>query len=176
MKLSDDKGSIAESKVLILYILYKANKALTNEEFLKLVLSVTDMNYFYFQQFLLDLLNTKYVISYKKEDIEFYEITKQGISALDLTQDMIPGIMKLKVDKNFDSEFDSIEEEISVRAEYMPITEKDYKIKCKVFENGETIFELKTFAGSSTQAQKIVDNWNKNATQIYPQILQLLDK
>ena len=63
MKLSDDKGSIAESKVLILYILYKANKPLTNEEFLKLVLSVTDMNYFYFQQFVLDLLDTKYVIS-----------------------------------------------------------------------------------------------------------------
>lgn len=175
MKLSDDKGSIAESKVLILYILYKANKALTNEEFLKLVLSVTDMNYFYFQQFLLDLLNTKYVISYTKEDMEFYEITPQGISALDLTKDMIPGIMKLKVDKNFDSEFDSIEDEVSVSAEYIPVAENDYKIKCKVFENGETIFELKTFAGSSTQAQRIVDNWKNNATEIFPKILELLN-
>ena len=52
MQLSSDKSLLAESKVLILYILYKANKPLTNEEFLKLVLSVTDMNYFYFQQFL----------------------------------------------------------------------------------------------------------------------------
>ena len=175
MKLSDDKGSIAESKVLILYILYKANKSLTNEEFLKLVLSVTDMNYFYFQQFLLDLLNTNYVISYKKENIEFYEITKQGIAALELTKDMIPGIIKLKVDHNFDSELDHIEEEISVSAEYLPIAEDDYKIKCRVFENGEITFELKTFAGSSAQAKKIVNNWNTNATKIYPQILNLLD-
>lgn len=175
MKLSEDKSSIAESKVLILYILYKANKSLTNEEFLKLVLSVTDMNYFYFQQFLLDLLNTKYIISYKKEDTEFYEITKQGVDALELTKDMIPGIIKLKVDKNFDDELDSIEEEISVSAEYLPVTENDYKIKCTVFENGETIFELKTFAGSSTQAQKIVDNWKNNASEIYPKILELLD-
>ena len=109
MQLSSDKSLLAESKVLILYILYKANKPLTNEEFLKLVLSVTDMNYFYFQQFLLDLLNTKYVISYKKEDLDFYEITEQGIAALELTKDMIPGIMKLKVDSNFDKEMDIIE-------------------------------------------------------------------
>ena len=76
MQLSSDKSLLAESKVLILYILYKANKPLTNEEFLKLVLSVTDMNYFYFQQFLLDLLNTKYVISYKKEDLEKDKLEK----------------------------------------------------------------------------------------------------
>ena len=175
MQLSSDKSLLAESKVLILYILYKANKPLTNEEFLKLVLSVTDMNYFYFQQFLLDLLNTKYVISYKKVDLDFYEITEQGIAALELTKDMIPGIMKLKVDSNFDEEMDIIENEISVSAEYMPLSENDYKIKCKVFDNGETIFELKTFAGSSEQAQKIVNNWNNNATKIYPQILALLD-
>ena len=175
MKLSYDESSLAESKVLILYILYKAKKALTNEEFLKLVLSVTDMNYFYFQQFLLDLLNAKYIISYKKEDIEFYEITKQGISALELTKDLIPGIIKLKVDNNFDSQLDSIENEISVSAEYTPVSENDYKIKCRIFENGEVLFELKTFAGSNNQAQKIVNNWNTKATQIYPKILELLD-
>ena len=88
---------------------------------------------------------------------------------------MIPGIMKLKVDSNFDKEMEIIENEISVSAEYMPLSENDYKIKCKVFDNGETIFELKTFAGSSEQAQKIVNNWNNNATKIYPQILALLD-
>ncbi len=175
MKLSDNNSSLAESKVLILYILYKANKPLTNEEFLKLVLSVTDMNYFYFQQFLLDLLNTKYIISYKKDEIDFYEITKQGIAALELTQDMIPGILKLKVDKNFDSELDTIENEVSVSAEYTPVTENDYKIKCKVFENGEIVFELQTNAGSGEQAQKIVDNWNKKAVEIYPKILELLN-
>ena len=142
MQLSSDKSLLAESKVLILYILYKANKPLTNEEFLKLVLSVTDMNYFYFQQFLLDLLNTKYVISYKKEDLDFYEITEQGIAALELTKDMIPGIMKLKVDSNFDEEMDIIENEISVSAEYMPLSENDYKIKCKVFDASDIKLEI----------------------------------
>ena len=44
----------------------------------------------------------------------------------------------------------------------------------KVIEKNETIFEVRTFAGSRDRAKKIVDNWNKNASKIYPKILDLL--
>ena len=56
MKLTSDDETLAENKVLILYILNKIGKAISNDALLNLVLAVTDMNYFYFQQFLLDLL------------------------------------------------------------------------------------------------------------------------
>ena len=39
---------------------------------------------------------------------------------------------------------------------------------------GTKIFEVSTFAGSRDNAKKIVDNWNKNANTIFPQILDLL--
>ena len=55
MKLTTDKEELAESKVLILYVLSKINKPVTNSELLDLIQSVEDMNYFYFQQFLIDL-------------------------------------------------------------------------------------------------------------------------
>ena len=38
----------------------------------------------------------------------------------------------------------------------------------------ETIFEVKTFAGSRERAKRIVDNWKQNASEIYPKILNLL--
>lgn len=174
MKLSSDKDTLAEYKVLILYILYKVNKPITNEEFLKLVLSITDINYFYFQQFLLDLLETKYIKYIPSEDHELYAITPEGIEALKLTGDMIPGILKLKVDSNFENELDIIENEVSVSAEYFPKSEKEYKIKCKIFENGETTFEIKTFAGSREKAKEIVNNWKNHAVDIYPKIIQAL--
>ena len=84
--------------------------------------------------------------------------------------------MKLKADNIFKKEFSSIEEEASVIAEFIPKNENDYTIKCKIVENNETIFEVKTFAGSRERAKKIVDNWNQNAKSIYPQILNLLLK
>ena len=47
---------------------------------------------------------------------------------------------------------------------------------CKIVENNETIFEVRTFAGSRERAKRIVDNWNKNAKTIYPEMLNLLLK
>lgn len=175
MKLTPDKNTLAEYKALILYILFKVNKPLTNDEFLKLVLSITDINYFYFQQFLLDLLETKYIVSYKNDDNTLYKITSAGIEALKLTGDMIPGILKLKVDNNFKNELDIIENEVSIGAEYTLKGDNSYTVKCRIVENGETIFELRTFAGSNEQARFLVDNWKNNATDIYPKIINALN-
>lgn len=61
MKLASDNETLAENKVLILYILNKIDRPINNDELLQLVLSIEDMNYFYFQQFLLDLLENKYI-------------------------------------------------------------------------------------------------------------------
>jgi len=82
--------------------------------------------------------------------------------------------MKLKADNIFEKEFSTIEEESSVIAEFIPKNENEYTIKCKIVENNETIFEVRTFAGSRERAKRIVENWNQNANTIYPKILNLL--
>ena len=61
MKLTQDSETLAENKVLILYILDKLNKPIHTDSLLSLVLEVQEMNYFYFQQFLLDLLENQYI-------------------------------------------------------------------------------------------------------------------
>lgn len=172
--LTSDSEALAENKVLILYILDKVNKPITNDSLYKLVLSALDMNYFYFQQFLLDLIDTKFVVNYHKDTSSVYEITESGKNTLALTMDLLPGIIKLKADTNLKTELEHTEEEYSVVAEYTPRSENNYIVFCKIIENSETIFEVKTFAGSREQAKEIVDNWKNNAEYIYPQILKAL--
>ena len=176
MKLTGDNETLAENKILILYVLNKVGKAISNDSLLNLVLAVTDMNYFYFQQFLLDLIEKKYVLSFEKDEQVFYEITDSGIETLNLTQDMLAGIIKLRVDSNFKSELESFENEHSIIAEYIPKSEKNYTVTCKIVEHGDTIFEFKTIAGSREQAKDIVDNWKKRADKLYPEILELVTK
>ena len=146
LKLSSNKETLAESKIILLYLLNKIQKPVTNDVLLKLVTNITDINYFYFQQFLLDLIDSRYVASYVKEgDKEtIYEITREGKEILELTQDIIPGIIKLKIDSNFKN------------------------------ENSNSIFEVKIFAGSRDTAKAICDNWNHRAIDIYPKIIELL--
>ena len=174
MKLTSDSETLAENKVLILYILSNVNKPITSDALYSIITSAIDLNYFYFQQFLLDLIEVKYIIKYEKETQDVYEITEAGKNTLALTLDILPGIIKLKVDTNFKTNIESFENKESIIAEYTPKSESEYEIECKIVENGEIVFEIKTYAYSREQAQNIVDNWRKNASTLYPKILNML--
>ena len=171
---SDNTATLAENKVLILYILNRSNKEFKQDDLFKIISSIIDINYFYYKQVLTDLIDSNLVGSYTKEEETVVKITSKGKDAYTLTKDVLPGLTKLKADNTFDKEFSSIEEASSITAEFIPKNENEYTIKCKVVEDNETIFEVKTFAGSRDRAKRIVDNWNQNAPSIYPKILNLL--
>ena len=88
------------------------------------------MNYFDFQQFLQDLLEDNFIIKYLQNNDEIIELTVEGKNALELTIDMLPGIIKLKVDSNFKEKYNKIKDEFSVYAEYTPISETNFTVKC----------------------------------------------
>lgn len=171
---SNNATTLAENKVLILYILTLIDRDIRQDDLFKIMASINDINYFYFKQVLTDLIDSKLVGTYTKEEEPVIRITSEGKNAYILTKDVLPGIMKLRADHIFQKEFSSIEEESSVIAEFIPKNENDYTIKCKIVENNETVFEVKTFAGSRDRAKRIVDNWNQNANKIYPKILNIL--
>lgn len=174
MKLTSDNQKLAENKVLILYILNSVKEAMTNNSLYKIILAVIDMNYFYFQQFLIDLIEHKYVMHYETDGNTVYKITEKGRETLELTEDLLPGIMKLQVDTNLKSAIEDVEEENSIVAEYTPKNENNYNVTCKIVEHNECLFEIKTFAGSREQAKQIVDNWKSYAIHIYPKLLETL--
>lgn len=174
MKLTSNDETLAENKVLILYILKNVKKAITNNALYKIVLSVLDMNYFYFQQFLLDLVKNDFVLTYEQEEQSLYLITDKGSRTLELTEDILPGILKLQVDTNLKYTLENVNDEESIIAEYTPINENYYNVTCKIMENNECLFEVKTFAGSREQAKQIVDNWKRHAGTMYPSLLEIL--
>lgn len=176
MSSSDNTTALAENKVLILYILNQISNGISEGGLYKIISSINDVNYFYFKEVLTDLLDSKLVGIFTKDEEEesVLKITSEGKNALSLTIDVLPGILKLKADNVFKEAFASISNETSVISEFIPRSENDYIIKCKVIEKNETIFEVKTFAGSRERAKKIVDNWNNNASKIYPKILDIL--
>lgn len=177
MKLASDNETLAEKKALILYVLSKINKPISNDALLQLVLSIDNMNYFYFQQFLLDLLENNFIVQYNNEDNELvYKITTEGLQTLELVKDIIPGITKFRVDNEFKENLEKIEDELSITADFIPHSETDYSVKCKIVENNRILFEITTYAGSREQAKIIADNWKNNAVNIYPKLLEDLTK
>ena len=139
MSSSDNITALAENKVLILYTLSQIQNGLSNDGLYKIISSINDVNYFYFKEVLTDLLDSKLVGMFTKdeEDESVLKITSEGKNALSLTIDVLPGILKLKADNVFQKEFSSIADETSIIAEFIPRSENDYTIKCKVIEKNE---------------------------------------
>lgn len=165
---------LAENKVLILYLLNKLQDGIKSDNLYKIVSSANNINYFYFQELLTDLIESKFVGSFTNDEDTIIKITSDGQNALSLTKSLLPGILKLKADNVFKEEFSNIAEESSIITEYIPKDEKNYTVKCRIVEKNETIFEVSTFAGSRDRAKQISDNWKNNANNIYPQIMNLL--
>lgn len=176
MKLTSDKEELAESKVLILYILSKIDKTITNSELLELIQSIEEMNYFYFQQFLIDLKENRYILEYEQEKKKYYVITKSGRETIKLTIDMLPGSIKDKVDETLKSTMKKIENEESIYADFFPSKEDEIMIKCGIKESNKKVFEVQVFSSSRDNAINIIENWKKNATTIYPKIVEMLNK
>lgn len=172
MKQSNE--DLAENKVLILYILNKITDGIKSDNLYKIVSAANNINYFYFQELLTDLIATNLVGSFTKDEDTFIKITSEGQNSLSLTKSLLPGILKLKADNIFKEEISDIAEESSIVTEYIPKNENNYTVKCKIVEKNETLFELSTFAGSRDRAKQISDNWKNNANIIYPKIINLL--
>ena len=172
-------NSLAEDKVSILYILNKLNRDITESDLYKFIMPVNNINYFYYKQILTDLVDSKLIESYTKDEEDentkpIYKITSEGKDSLKLTIDVLPGLKKLKADTTLKNELPNITQENSIVTEYIPEDEHSYTVKCKIIENNQTIFEVRTFAGSNEQAKLISENWKNNAYTIYPKLLGLL--
>lgn len=172
-------NSLAQDKVLLLYVLNHVKHDITESDLFKLTSPINNMNYFYFKQILTDLVESKLIATYTKdeenEDIQpIYKLTLDGENSLELTIDVLPGLIKLKTDTLLKDEMSNLIAEESIVTEYIPENEHSYTVKCKIVENNKTIFEVRTFAGSNEHAKLISDNWKANANVIYPKILDLL--
>jgi DNA-binding PadR family transcriptional regulator len=174
MKITTDKEELAENKVLILYVLSKINKPITNAELLDLIQSMEEMNYFYFQQFLIDLKENKYIIEYEQEKQKFYVITNSGRETIQLTIDMLPGAIKDKVDETLQEKLREIEEFETIYADFYPSKENEFMICCGIRENNKKIFEVQVYSSNRDNSIKIMENWKKNAGSIYPKMIEMI--
>lgn len=168
------KEKLAENKLIILYLLNNANCTLTNLQILRLLYDFDGFNYYYFQHLLSDLVEKKYVFNYKQGEEWLYEITSEGREVLELTGNILPGIVKHKLDIITKEQLQTVQNEVAITAEYIPENDNEYITSCKISEAHKVLFEINVYCASQEQAKKIADNWKNNANEIYPNVIKML--
>lgn len=168
------KEKLAENKLIILYLLNNANCTLTNLQILRLLYDFEGFNYYYFQHLLSDLVEKKYIFNYKQGEEWLYEITSEGREVLELTGNILPGIVKHKLDIITKEQLQTVQNEVAITAEYIPENDNEYITSCKISEAHKVLFEINVYCASQDQAKKIADNWKNNANEIYPNVIKML--
>lgn len=170
----DVNEPVAENKLLILYIIDKFNFELTNLQIAKLVINIQEINYFYLQQYISELVSDKFLECRIDNSNRFYKITPSGKQTLVFFKTRIRASTRGKIDDIIKESTSTLRSETQVLADYIPHNENEYHVSCHISEGVTCLIELNMYAGNKEQAKSICRNWKNNSQKIYSGILRLL--
>ncbi|MCX7921725.1 MAG: DUF4364 family protein [Clostridia bacterium] len=174
MNLLGSSKELAENKLILLYIIDKINIPVSNLHVTKIILENRFMNYFFLQQFLNELCDNNLLECNVLNDKTYYIITRRGKETLSYFLNLIPPGIKASIDNTISSIKKAIKNETHVTAEYLPESENEYVVSCKIQEDNFTLIDLKVTVGSKHDARAICDSWKKNPQEIYQEIISCL--
>lgn len=165
---------LASNKLLILYVLNKINMDLTNSQITQVVLETEIMNYFSLQQFLSQLMESKFLTTYKESDREYYSITQKGLEILEYFLSRIPDNITTKIDDYITFNKENLLSDTQVKSSFVKQSDREFIVNLKVIENQSSLIDLNLNVSSEKQAKLICNNWKKNASYMYAEIIDLL--
>ncbi len=170
----DNSKELAQYKLLILYILDNAEIPMNNSEITQFLLENNYMNYFLAQQFISELVSSKFIEFSTKDGQEYYHLSKAGKDTLVFFNDRIPLALKEEIDKKYQKKKEEMVKDSQIVGNYYKKNDSEYIVNLKVIEKDITLFSMSLNVVSNKQAKMICNNWKENPHEIYKKIFDLL--
>lgn len=162
-------------KLIILYMLNKADYPLTNSDISDLILEMEYTNYFTLQQALSELEASDLIAAESTaSNTTLYRITSGGHVTLDFFEDKISDAIKEDILSYFKEHDISLRKDTSVSAEYYKITGQQYNVRCQIKEKNMVAFELSFQIQGQEQAQAACKNWKEKSDDVYAYLMDML--
>ena len=172
----ESNDELVEHKLLILYILDKLDIPMTNTEITQFILENNYMNYFLVQQFLGELVNSKFVEFSTRDGYEYYHLSNAGKDTLTFFGDRITEEVKEDIDGKSKQMKQDMIKDTQVIGNYYRKNESEYIVNLRAIEKDIVLLNLSLSVVSNKQAKLICGNWKENPETIYKNIFDLLIK
>lgn len=167
-------GELAESKLIILYFIYKINLPISVSQITEFVVGAEYMDYFSLQQYLIELVDSKLLSKFKENNNTCYKLTDEGVKVLVYFVKHIPESIRNNILNYINQNKKEIKKEFDVTANWFYNSEKDYLVKCGVYDNDITLMEINLSVVSKEFAKQICNNWKQNINTLYGSVINLL--
>ena len=170
----ESNDELVEHKLLILYILDKLDIPMTNTEITQFILENNYMNYFLVQQFLGELVNSKFVEFSTRDGYEYYHLSNAGKDTLTFFSDRISEDTKKGIDNKSKQKKQEMIKDTQIIGNYYKKNESEYIVNLRAIEKDIVLLNLSLSVVSNKQAKLICGNWKENPETIYKNIFDLL--
>jgi len=170
----ENTKELAQHKLLLLYILDRVDIPMNNAEITQFVLENCYMDYFMVQQYLSELVSSKFIEFTTKDGYEYYHLSNAGKDTLKYFSDRIPENIKEEINKKYEIKKIEMIKETQIIGNYYKKNDSEYVVNLKVIEKDINLFNLSLNVVSNKQARMICSNWKENPQYIYQKILNLL--
>ncbi len=168
-----NSSQLAESKLIILYMLYKMDLPVSLSYIQEFTLAYEYMDYFSLSTYLSQLTESQYLEKTLEHNKTKYNISKKGLKTLALFENLIPKHIKEEIDNYVKENRSQVRKDLEVLANFIE-KDKEYVVKCAVYENKIPIIELNLKVNSKRYANTICDNWKKDASKYYLSFMRTL--
>lgn len=170
----ENTAELAESKLLLLYILKKLNRPISNTQLTEIVLENNLINYFTLQQYVSELDSSGFIQYEEVNDKKLIVITKKGENVLSFFKDRISPSKISIIDKHIKDKIELIKKELTIQSDYTLAKNDSFMVELTALEDGLPLIDLKLSVPTKKQATSLCSKWQEDPSGIYNQIINLL--
>lgn len=163
-----------QDKLIVLYIINKLNKSVTNLQMVDFVLEVTGIDYFTLQNILFQMKVNGFIDIFYEEEVGYYKITDEGKEMVDSLISIVPEFIISRINKQLKESTKKINQKSVVYADFFPDGEDNFMVKCKISEGGKKLIEVNVSVQTREQAIDICNKWYESPSKYYLEIIKLL--
>ncbi|MEG1362402.1 MAG: DUF4364 family protein [Lachnospiraceae bacterium] len=161
-------------KIIVLFLLDKANFPLTNGQISDFILGKGYTNYFTLQQTMNRLEESNLIRTEATHSTTLYYITPDGKHTLYLFSDKVSDDIKKDIITYFKENAIDLRREISILADYSRISASSYNVHCQLLNDKEPVFELNFSVPGKEQAIAACWNWKEKNDEVYAYLMDQL--
>lgn len=167
-----NKLELAQSKLLLLYIVKGADNLFNDEKLTKFVLELDLLNFFYFKQYIEELIESNFLCLDSNDN---YHITTEGLNTLDMFLDKLPKDILEHINTNLNECKRDIISKKSIVSEYYKDDFNRFYVNLVIKEALVDIFNLHLEVPTEDYAQMITKSFEEEPDEFYFKIIKIFD-